>query len=256
METLYYPLTYILEYILQPSTSSSSNPVQLRHIVNFQKGFTCVIVYALMVYFNNFNPGCWLYLSLHGSYGLVWLLKDLAFPDKNFDRPINFFSFLSTSLLLLLYWVPIYLITSGAGVQFPSPQRLVLCVALNILGTATMMAADAQKYFTLKYKQGLISDGMFKYTRSPNFLGEVMIYSSFAFCVGTLEAYAIIYSVFSLVVFSFIIVKEKSNRKKKGWNAYVEHSFVLLPKIVPSSTVASVFVYALAAGVAFKVVSL
>lgn len=256
METLYYPITCILEYILQPSTTSSPHSLQLRHIVNIQKGFTCFTVYALMVYFNNYNPGCWLYLSLHGSYGLVWLLKDAAFPDKNFDRPANFFSFISTALLLLLYWLPIYLITSGAGVQFPSPQRLLLCVALNILGTAIMMAADAQKYFTLKYKQGLISDGMFKYTRSPNFLGELMIYSSFAVCVGTLEAYAIIFSVFSVVVYSFILVKEKSNRNKKGWTAYVEHSFVLLPKIVPSSDVASVFLYALIFGAAFKLVNL
>ena len=39
---------------------------------------------------------------------------------------------------------------------------------------------DAQKYYTLQYKKGLIMDGMYKYIRSPNYLGEVLIYSSYA----------------------------------------------------------------------------
>lgn len=254
METLYYPLTFILEYILQPS--NSSNPIQLRHVVNFQKGFTGFVVYALMVYYNNYNPGCWLYLSLHGSYGFVWLLKDAAFPDKNFDKPINLFSFLSTALLLIVYWVPIHFITSGTGVQFPSGQRVLVCVGLNILGTGVMMAADAQKYFTLKYKQGLICDGMFKYSRSPNFLGEFMIYMSFAVCVGIIETYLIIFGVFAIVVFSFIVLKEKSNKKKKGWASYVDHSFVLFPKIIPSSSFLSVLAYFALAGGAFSLVNL
>lgn len=48
---------------------------------------------------------------------------------------------------------------------------------------------DAQKYYTLQYKKGLIMDGMYKYIRSPNYLGEVMIYSSYAILanVGVVE---------------------------------------------------------------------
>ena len=39
---------------------------------------------------------------------------------------------------------------------------------------------DAQKYYTLQFKKGLITDGMFRYIRSPKYLGEMMIYSSYA----------------------------------------------------------------------------
>ena len=39
---------------------------------------------------------------------------------------------------------------------------------------------DAQKYYTLQHKKQLITDGMYRYIRSPNYLGEVMIYSSYA----------------------------------------------------------------------------
>ena len=43
-----------------------------------------------------------------------------------------------------------------------------------------MMVSDAQKHFTLKVQRGLITDGMFKFIRHPNYLGEMLIYGSFA----------------------------------------------------------------------------
>ena len=46
-----------------------------------------------------------------------------------------------------------------------------------------MIAADAQKYFTLRVKRGLITDGVHRYVRHPNYLGEMMIYGSFALMV-------------------------------------------------------------------------
>ena len=46
-----------------------------------------------------------------------------------------------------------------------------------------MIAADAQKFFTLRVKRGLITDGMHRYIRHPNYLGEMMIYGSFAMMV-------------------------------------------------------------------------
>ncbi len=68
--------------------------------------------------------------------------------------------------------------------------------------------------------QGLISDGMFKLTRNPNFFGEIMIYTSFAIAIGTNAAYAI---VGLCVVFLNILTLAKDERsysKKKGWSEY------------------------------------
>ena len=42
-----------------------------------------------------------------------------------------------------------------------------------------MLVSDCQKYFTLKYKKGLIQNGMFKYTRNPNYLGCLYIKAKF-----------------------------------------------------------------------------
>ena len=52
-----------------------------------------------------------------------------------------------------------------------------------ILGCVIMIAADGQKYFTLRLQRGLITDGLYRYIRHPNYLGEMMIYGSFALMV-------------------------------------------------------------------------
>lgn len=249
METIYFPLTWLLSYILD---TKSSSPIQVRHLVNLQKGFTGLVVVFSMFYFNNFNPGLYLYLSLHGTYGLVWLLKDSAFPDSSFNGSVTALSSILITSMLLLYWLPIIILASGQGNQFPSPMLILQCVSLNTLGSVIMMASDAQKYFTLQNKPGLITTAMFKYTRSPNFLGEFMIYFSFAHCVGTFETYALIFGVFSTVVFTSTLRKEISNKKKKGWKAYEDRTFMVLPKVIPGSSLASYLVYAVVF-VAFKV---
>ena len=80
-------------------------------------------------------------------------------------------------LILLPYWVAPFLIASGHTT--PPIPVMGIAVLLHTLGVAIMLVSDAQKYYTLQYKKGLITDGMFKYIRSPNYLGEVMIYSSY-----------------------------------------------------------------------------
>lgn len=39
--------------------------------------------------------------------------------------------------------------------------------------------SDAQKFFVLQVRKGLIEDGLFARTRNPNYLGELLIYGGF-----------------------------------------------------------------------------
>ena len=39
--------------------------------------------------------------------------------------------------------------------------------------------SDAQKFFVLQVRKGVIEDGPFARTRNPNYLGELLIYSGF-----------------------------------------------------------------------------
>ena len=55
--------------------------------VDFNKGTMMIYLFALMLYFDNFSLGAWVYLSLHGSYGIFWVSKGWAFPDPGFTKP-------------------------------------------------------------------------------------------------------------------------------------------------------------------------
>ena len=107
-----------------------------------------------------------------------------------------------------------------------------------------MLLADSQKYYTLKYKKGLISDGLMKYTRNPNYLGEMMLYGAFVVLVNDTISYVCVMQVW-LVVFSLrIYQKELSLRKKEGWQEYSQRSWVLIPKI-NGRMIDSIIVYGL-----------
>ena len=45
-------------------------------------------IFGMMVYFDNYSLAAYLYLALHGSYGMIWLLKDFTFPDGSFQRKV------------------------------------------------------------------------------------------------------------------------------------------------------------------------
>jgi len=56
-----------------------------------------------MLYYQNFSRGAWLYLSLHGTYGIIWILKDIIFPDKTFQVKVSLIGCSCVSIVLLLY---------------------------------------------------------------------------------------------------------------------------------------------------------
>ncbi len=61
------------------------------------------------------------------------------------------------------------------------------------------MVSDAQKYFFLKLKKGLLIDGMYKYTRNPNYLGEIMIYGGLAIFLGNKLIYLMLIFIWTFI---------------------------------------------------------
>jgi len=50
--------------------------MKLNQIINLHKGLTAFVVIGLMIFFDNFTIAPYIYLALHGTYGLLWLLKE------------------------------------------------------------------------------------------------------------------------------------------------------------------------------------
>ncbi|CAD8120915.1 unnamed protein product [Paramecium sonneborni] len=200
------------------------------HIINAQKGLTAVFVVFLIWWYQNFSLGAYLYLGLHGSYGVIWVVKDFTFPDRTFQNKITIGSLIFTVSLLGLYWVIAWLQISE-GIQNPSNGRVVTAIFAYVFGVVLMIVSDCQKYYTLKYKQGLITEGMFKYNRNPNYTGEMLLYSSFAILSGNWLAYAILFTVWIVGFYGFMINKDISFSKKQGWNEYKKQSYLFLWKV-------------------------
>jgi len=94
-----------------------------------------------------------------------------------------------------------------------------------------MIGSDAQKFFVLRIKKGLISDGYFKRTRNPNYLGEILIYLSFGIVAKSTYVYSMLAFVWAFGFTARILLKEISLVKKPGFDEYAKQSYILLPKV-------------------------
>jgi protein-S-isoprenylcysteine O-methyltransferase Ste14 len=211
-------------------------PWKFSWVINFQKAGTFAFVGFLMWYYNNTSPAAWIYLALHGSYGLVWILKDLNFPDPNWQKKITIGGGINAFLGVLgQYWVFAWLLISGvSNPTYPLPDFawFALCISLCIMGCVIMIAADAQKYFTLRVKRGLITDGMHKYVRHPNYLGEMMIYGSFALLVWHWYPVIVLAWVWLGLFAVNMVMKEASMSRYPEWAAYKQRTWWLVPFVL------------------------
>src|SRR5215831_17483069 len=60
------------------------------------------------------------------------------------------------------------------------PRIVGLAICCYSVGTFLHFASDAQKYYILQLRPGLIENGFFARTRNPKYLGEALTYISFA----------------------------------------------------------------------------
>jgi len=208
-------------------------PWKLAWVINFQKGATFVFLGLLMWWYENTSTAAWVYLALHGSYGLVWLLKDAHFPDPGWQNKVTIGGGLVAFFgVLFWYWVIGWLLISQPQTPtypLPGPIWLALCISLCVLGCVIMIAADAQKFYTLKYRKGLISEGIYRRVRHPNYLGEIMIYGSFGLLAWHWLAAVILVAVWLLVFAPNMVAKEQSLSRYPEWQDYKKRSGWLLP---------------------------
>ena len=203
--------------------------MKLNQIINLHKGLTVFVVGGLMMFYKNYSIAAWVYLSLHGTYGVLWLLKEKIFPDPYFKEKINFITSITGFIFLGSYWIaPFILISSQKSVSSPI---IAASISINIIGVFLHFASDAQKYFTLRIQKELIKDGFFKRIRNTNYLGEILIYLSFAILSMSYIPFAILALFFFVVFLPRMIKKDKSLTKYSSFKEYKQISGLLFPKI-------------------------
>ena len=139
-----------------------------------------------MYYFNSWdNLIAWIYLALHGTYGILWILKSRIFPDKQWESKISIWYGIIIWFGLSLYWISPYIIITGKHfIPFNIPLYpiyIFFCITIYVFGIFLHFTSDMQKYINLKLNPGhLIKDDMFRKLRNTNYLGELFIYLGFS----------------------------------------------------------------------------
>jgi len=205
-----------------------------KHFIDFHKGITFIYILALINYYDaSSNITIWIYLGLHGTYGILWVLKSLIFPDKSWEQKTNLMYGFIILFGLSLYWISPWIIVSGYfnGSQMVTIPNWIISIIIFLFGVGVFLhfSADMQKYTALKLKPGhLISDGLFKKSRNINYVGEFLIYLSFAL----LSMHWI--PIIVLVIFVICIwipnmkKKDKSLSRYSDFNEYKNNSRIFL----------------------------
>jgi steroid 5-alpha reductase family enzyme len=190
-----------------------------------------------MAFYNDFALLAWIYLALHGTYGLMWLIKDRLYPDQQWEKEISVVMGIFTFIVLGLYWVAPFIIISG-NVTATAPL-ISVAIAINIIGVLLHYGSDAQKYFTLKYREGLITEGFFSRSRNPNYLGEILIYLSFALLAQHWLPFLILGGFVAGIFIPNMRKKDQSLSRYPEFDAYKANSGLLLPKLLGRSSQAA-----------------
>jgi len=206
--------------------------IKLAWAINLHKGLTPLVVIALIFLYRNFSMTAYVYLALHGSYAVCWLIKHFTFPDVNWEAEATLPGASFTFLLLGTYWLAPYLLVSRIATAFVPSWFLVFCIGLHTLGVVIMIAADCQKHFTLKYHKGLITNGLFRYSRHPNYLGEMIVYSSYALLAQHWIPWVVLAYWWLFVFFINMRVAEGSVSRYAEWEEYRENTHFLIPWIL------------------------
>lgn len=206
--------------------------LKMAWVINLHKALIIPVVGFLMVHFDNHSTAAWVYLGLHGSYGVCWLVKHAVFRDSRWEARATYAGAAFTFLLLATYWVaPFLLISEVLGAErLPPPTWLLgVSVGLFVVGITTMEISDCQKHYALKARRALITDGMFRHIRHPNYLGEMMLYAALALLVQHWIPWAILAYWWLCVFLVNMLVIEGSVSRYPEWRDYRSKTGMLLP---------------------------
>jgi steroid 5-alpha reductase family enzyme len=198
--------------------------------INAHKALVIPVVLGLMWFYDNWTTEAFIYLSIHGTYSLLWLVKESTYPDRRFEERQPFWvGFLFIFLPLAGYYVAPYLLISRHVVLPPYLFGIVL--SLFTTGIFLHYVSDAQKYYTLKLKKGLIEGGLFSRTRNPNYLGEILIYTSYAL----MSLHLLPFLILAGWVFGFFVRnmlrKDQSLSRHPEFAEYKKRTGLLFPKV-------------------------
>lgn len=201
-----------------------------KHFIDSHKGATPIFVLVLIWWFGAWEQtAAWLYLALHGTYGVLWVTKSALFGDTQWEQRTSLWYGLVISGGLTLYWISPYLIVTRNVAQ--PPWYLAACVSVYAAGIFLHFVADMQKHTSLALRPGLITTGLWSRTRNPNYLGELLIYLGFVLLAGHCLPVLVLALVFAAVWIPNMLRKDRALARYPGFADYKARTGLFLPRL-------------------------
>ncbi len=203
-----------------------------KHYIDLHKGAT--FLYILFLIFINdsnvTNINAYVYLALHGTYGILWILKSNIFPDRQWESKCSVWYGLLIWFGLSLYWVAPYIIITDSIES--SNWYIAMCISIYIFGVFFHFTSDMQKFIQLHYNpNNLITDVMFAKIRNINYLGELFIYLGFSLLAMSIIPIVALLSFVIIIWIPNMIRKDKSLSKYQNFEEYKKNTNSLFPFI-------------------------
>lgn len=200
--------------------------------INAAKILTIICLLSYAVVFGIHDPRQIIYLCLHISYCVWWLLEQWLFPPRRqiFNESIGIGQLVVALLFVgVFYSLPGYLaFTNPAPI---SDVTIAIALPLYIFGSLINATADVQKLTAKQYNAGLVQDNIWRFSRNINYFGDLLRYLSFSVVSGSIWAYLIPVIIF-VVYIQRIFQKEASmSSKYPDFIEYQQNSDRLIPFI-------------------------
>jgi protein-S-isoprenylcysteine O-methyltransferase Ste14 len=204
-------------------------------IVHFLGVFRILLFGFWVWHYKNNSMAVWILFAFTFNSGYAWFIKSVYFPDASYEHRITLLGSFSFFFQSALYSLGPWLLISGTSQpNYPLPDAywLSLCVFINTTGSVLMCAADAQKYFTLRLKSGLITDGLFKHIRHPNYLGQGLFYIAYGMLAWHWAYTGLLLFVFIALFGTNMAMKEASMSRFPEWAEYKKKTWWLIPGVL------------------------
>ena len=212
-------------------------PLKEKYFIDIHKGITGLFMVFLMYIYGTWgNVTSWVYLAIHGTYGILWISKSILFPDSTWERETSIWYGLYIWFGLTLYWGSGWIINSGYfndGIPQNAPLWLIgLCISMFGIGVFLHFSSDMYKHTMLNQRPGkLIDSGIMSRCRNINYFGELIIYLSFALLSMHWLPLVVLVLMMAIVWFPNMIKKDQSLSRYPKFEAYKKKSKLFLPYI-------------------------
>ncbi|MBW4595278.1 MAG: DUF1295 domain-containing protein [Brasilonema angustatum HA4187-MV1] len=206
---------------MQNTANAEKTGVTALTAINIAKVLTisCLVAFAVVFGIQDWRQV--IYMCLHISYCLWWLIEQWFYPQRRqmFNDPVGVGLFVFILLSVgVFYALPGYL-------AFTNPVPLSMTTAavalsLYIFGTLINATADIQKLTAKQYGAGLVNDNIWRLSRNINYFGDLLRYLSFSVVAGSLWAYLL---PAYILVFYLRLMSNKEQSMSQKYSEYPDY---------------------------------